>query len=155
MLINVDHSLYQMELQSCLLSTCEEWASLVHLLQQEEPSLLASPGHTIPAIHRHLQVCWPQRSGMWWPMQASISSSQHRPVVGCQSAPAPAPVCTSAGCRPCGAAVLASDHDVGPYILNTCDRADCLHFSSILCTYLKNTIVYIPYRKYALIGMTY
>lgn len=74
---------------------------------------------------------------------------------GGQLAPAPAPVCTSAGCRPRGAAVLASDHDVGPYILNTCDRADCLHFSSILCTYLKNTIVCIPYRKYALIGMTY
>lgn len=62
---------------------------------------------------------------------------------GGRPTPTAAPVCTSAGHRPQGWVLQASDPNIGPYIPNnTHIQVDCPHLASILYTYLLNTTSY-------------
>lgn len=124
-------TLHQVELQSCLLSTDNEWASPVHLLQQEKPSLILKPGsHSTPAGMSATAVSDMLANADLHKQQPAQTCSGGRPL------PTPAPVCISAHCKPHRLILPADDYDVGPCIPNdTHVQADCLCLRSILYTY--------------------
>lgn len=137
-LINGTHSLSSGITESCLLSTCDEWASPVYRLS----SLSARP---VGTSHPHsTDTCrYVSYSSQWCSCHAGLHTQQPTQTGGGGwPAPTHAPVCTCPSHRP-HESVRPINYHEGPYIRKDIqDQADRLHFNSILYTYLKNTTSY-------------